>query len=132
MAALRLLFHLLDQRLDLGPRGVAVTEVARGLEVAHDVGAAVVVVDGLQPGRHGAHRDRQDARELAGVDAVGPDVVVVAVAGVLTDEQGAHALGVLQVVAAADAVLRAPIAVGVAFGVDLPSNAGIAVIRVAT
>jgi hypothetical protein len=54
----------------------------RMLEVAHNVAIAVQVLNRLRACGFRLHGYGQDARELAGVDVEGPDVVVVAPAGI--------------------------------------------------
>ena len=59
------------------------------LEIAHDVGEAVDVVDGMEPGRFGARRNRKQSRELATVHIDGPEEIVDVHLAVLADEQRA-------------------------------------------
>ena len=83
------------------------------LVVAGDVGVAVQVFHGAQARGLGSGRHAQDTAELFRVHVVGPDVVVDVHAGVLTDKQGAHGLGVVHVVGVGDAVHLGDVALGI-------------------
>src|SRR5256885_8826303 len=56
----------------------------------------------MQAGGFAACGNRHQARQLLGVDVVGPQEVVHVLAAVLADEQGAHLLRELEVVGVAD------------------------------
>ena len=120
----------LDQRphlrLDFGRGGA--DPVTGMLEIAHDVSPAIELIHRVQTGRLAARRDGHDARQLLGVDVVGPQEVVDMLTAVFADEERAHSFRKLEVVGVGHLVGVGGIAQGVRGNV-LPGQQGFGVGR---